>query len=47
MKIVRDLLNVGSLIMIILILILKGEIIIISLENIEALHRENVILILI
>ena len=46
MKILRTLLNVGSVIMIILIKMLKKEIIVILLENIEALHIETVISIL-
>ena len=44
-EILRTPLNVGSVIMIILMM-LKWEIIVISLENIEALHIEIVISIL-
>ena len=46
MKILRTLLNVVSVIMIILIMMLKSEIIVISLKNIEVLHIEIVISIL-
>ena len=42
----KNSLNVRFVTMIILIMILKCEIIVISLENIEALHIEIVILIL-
>ena len=44
MKILRTLLNVGSVIMLTLVIVLKYEIIAISLENIEALYIETVIL---
>ena len=44
MKILRTLLNVGSVIMLTLVIILKHEIIAISLENIEALYIETLIL---
>ena len=44
MKILRTLLNVGSKIMLTLVIILKYEIIAISLENIDALYIETVIL---
>ena len=43
---INVLLNVGFVIMIILVTILKWEIIVISLKNIEALHIETVISIL-
>ena len=43
MKILMTLLNVGSVIIIILIMMLKQEIIVISLENAEALRIEIVI----
>ena len=46
MKILRTLLNAGSITMIMLIIMLKKEIIDISLENIEALHLEIVLSIL-
>ena len=46
MKILRTLLNVVSVIMIILIMMLKSEIIVISLKNIEVLHIEIVISVL-
>ena len=43
MKILRTLLNVEFVIMIILIMMLKQEINVISLENIEVLHIETVV----
>ena len=43
LKIVRALLNVGFVIMVMLMVMLKQKIIIISLENREALHIETVI----
>ena len=43
MKILLALLNVGSVIMFILIVILKQETIVISLEDIEVLHIEIII----
>ena len=46
MKILRTLLNVEFVIMIILIMMLKQEINVISLENIEVLHIETVLSIL-
>ena len=46
MKILRTLLNVGSVKMVILIMMLKQEIIVILLKNIEVLHIEIVKLIL-
>ena len=46
MKILRTLLNVEFVIMIILIMMLKQEINVISLENIEVLHIETVLPIL-
>ena len=46
MKILRTLLNVEFVIMIILIMMLKQEINVISLENIEVLHIETVVSIL-
>ena len=45
-EVLRTLLNVGSVIIIILILLLKYEIIVMLLENIQALHIEIVISIL-
>ena len=46
MKILRTLLNDEFVIMIILIMMLKQEINVISLENIEVLHIETVVSIL-
>ena len=46
MKILRTLLNFEFVIMIILIMMLKQEINVISLENIEVLHIETVVSIL-
>ena len=46
MKILRTPLNVEFVIMIILIMMLKQEINVISLENIEVLHIETVVSIL-
>ena len=46
MKILRTLLNVEFVIMIILIMMLKQEINVISLENIEVLHIETFVSIL-
>ena len=46
MKILRTLLNDEFVIMIILIMMLKQEINVISLENIEVLHIETVLSIL-
>ena len=43
MKILRALLNVGSMIIFMLMVMLKEEIIVISLENIEAQHVEIVV----
>ena len=42
----RTLLNAGSVIMIVLMVMLKQEIIVISLENVEVLHIEIIISIL-
>ena len=42
MKILRTLLNVGFVIIIMFMVILKYEITFMSLENIEAMHTENV-----
>ena len=43
MKILRALLNVGSMIILMLMVMLKEDIIVISLENIEAQHVEIVV----
>ena len=43
MKVLITLLNVGFVMMIMLMVMLKYEITVISLENIEGLHRETVI----
>ena len=43
MKILRALLNVGSMIIFMLMVMLKEDIIVISLENIEAQHVEIVV----